>query len=212
MAAALPVPLLTQEGPLLPSSKCIITALRLVVRLDVSLFPLFTPQCQHTLHHARNISLSRCLLSWFCLTSDGGTRACDTAQVDHKVGSLATQESLGSQLCIVFDCHNLVQVQRRQPSLGHSHWRRTRQRHQVPRPNRSRHSVPLSPLLRRASLVMSTHRLRSCALLYLLKPPPRLPHTPRNNSRRLHATLDLGVHAVVFYQTPLSAHGPTSVA
>ena len=88
MAAALPVPLLTQEGLVLPSSKCIVTALRLVVRLGVSLFPLFTPQCQHTIHHARSISLSPCLISSFCLTSDGGTTVCDTAQVDHMVESL----------------------------------------------------------------------------------------------------------------------------
>ena len=78
MVAALPVPLLTQEGPVLPSSKYIVTALRSVVQLGASLFPLFTQQCQHTLHHALTFTVS-----WLCLTSDGGSTNCDTAEVDH---------------------------------------------------------------------------------------------------------------------------------
>ena len=153
MVAALPVPLLTQEGPVLPSSKYIVTALRSVVQLGASLFPLFTQQCQHTLHHALTFTVS-----WLCLTSDGGSTNCDTAEVDHtEEPPLLHRNPLGSHLCTVFNSYNLVQLLRRPPSLGHLHRSRASKRHQVPRPTRGRHSVLLSLILRRASLVMFTH-------------------------------------------------------
>ena len=211
MVVVLPVPLLTQEGKVLPSSKCIVTALRLVVRLGESLFPLFTPKCQHSIHHARNISLLPCLLSSFCLTSDGGTTVCDTAQVDHMVESLllhrnplALSSALSSTatLWCKFSVVNPVLVTHTGPELVNAI-----RFHVQPA---ARHSVPLSPLLRRASLVMSTHRLRSCALLYLLKPPPRLPqHTTQQQQMPPPQLSILEFIAVVFYETPpLGARPP----
>ena len=54
---------------------------------------------------------------------------------------------------------------------------RTAQRHQVPRPTRSRHSVLISLIFQWASLVMSVHRLCRCALCFqhttLQQTPPR---------------------------------------
>ena len=85
-------------------------------------------------------------------------RMCRSPSGLHGGITLATQASPGSQLCIAFNSYNLVRVLRRLSSPCHLHWTRTRP-HQVPRPTRSRHSVLLSLILRRASLVMSTHRL-----------------------------------------------------
>ena len=91
--------------------------------------------------------------------------------------------------------HCLQQLQSRGSSTSStqpwSHWSRPSQRHQVPRPTLSRRSVSMSVLLRQASPEMSTQRLRPFALLFLLAPPPRLPHTtlppltpPRNSRSR----------------------------
>ena len=62
----------------------------------------------------------------------------------------------------------------------HSHRSRTSQRHQVPRPTRSRHSVLLSLIFRWASLVMSVHRLCHCALCPQHTTQPQ--QTPLRNS------------------------------
>ena len=81
--------------------------------------------------------------------------------------TLATLASSGSQLCVVYNSYHQVRVLRRLPSPCHSHWTRTPLRHQDPRPTCSRHSVPLSLLLRRASLVMSTQTMPLCSALSL---------------------------------------------
>ena len=75
---------------------------------------------------------------------------------------------------------NLVRVLRRLASPCHTHRSRTSQRHQVPRPTRSRHSVPFSLILRWASLVMSVHRLCHCALCLQRTTLPQ--QTPLRNS------------------------------
>ena len=69
---------------------------------------------------------------------------------------------------------------RRLPSPCHPHTSRTSQRHQVPRPTRSRHSVLLSLIFRWASLVMSVHRLCHCAVCLQHTTLPQ--QTPLRNS------------------------------
>ena len=100
----------------------------------------------------------------------------------------------GSQHHIVSNSYKLVRAPRRLSSPCPSHRSRTA--------HCSRHSAPSAHKFWTAPHGMSAHRRGHCALC--------LPHTPRFESGRLHATLHLGVSAVVFYQTPLPAHSSTT--
>ena len=111
--------------------------------------------------------------------------------------TLATQASPGSQLCIAFNSYNLVRVPRPLPSPCVLHWTRTPLRHQVSRPTRSRHSVLLSLILRRALLVMSAHRLCHCAL--------SLPHTTLPQQTLLRNFLSRSFCSCVLPNTPSGA-------
>ena len=75
---------------------------------------------------------------------------------------------------------NLVRVPRRLQSPCHSHKSRTSQRHQVPRPTRSRPSVLLSLIFLWASLMMFVHRQCLCALCLQHTTLPQ--QTPLRNS------------------------------
>ena len=123
--------------------------------------------------------------------------------------TLPFPESLGSQVFIVSNSCNLVEVLRRQLSLGHSHWSRPPHRHEAPRPTRSRRSVSLSLFLRQASPGMSTHRLRHFAPLHLLTSPTCLPHTTDASTQlSVSEFLQLCLTKHPFRRTvPLQLHG-----
>ena len=174
--------LLTQQGLVSPQASALL-------QLFVRSFDLtrHTPYCSHffacthhsTLQHLPfGVSL-RCfpVLRW------KNNRTCRSPTALHGGITLATQAFPGSQHCIVLNNFILVRVPRRLHSPCHSHRSRTAQRHQVPSPTRSRHSILLSLIFSWASLVMSVHRLCHCALCLQHTKLPQQTH-PRNSPSR----------------------------